>query len=533
VGITSTNPAGTFYYQSGSKVPGGVFTGLYASADDPFATSKPAMALIVPPPPASASSGTSSPGGNYLSTTGVVITLPPGSSVPTGWVPAVPNAYIFSSAGNYKQVVVGDGQDIRGYTPTQDGNYQIRGMDSSGMSFDIWTINKGITVQSGGVATLIGYSGPGLPPPVIQPSQAVFTPTEVAAGAAADKAANPSSSKYADGPSGGDGMIPDDAGMATAGEGEVVYQDNTTGQFVVVPANSTAQDNWVPIGAGGTGNIKVPLPSGYVTYLIKPDFGEKFEDVWSWSPASMIVNDASSIFGSKTLLDNFLMAVPSDKLTAISDNYKNYSVYDTSYISVNLGWSLYSAYVGSVKVYIAMPSTYPSKSDWVKLNQLIELPTGGTTTANKLPTDGSSSGSSSSFSWGGITTSSTLRLVGEIAAVVGIAGLGYVGYLIVVDPSAAQAYLGRFEELKGLIVNGALIIGAMAFIGALGFVVIEFMAAYQQAGSIGGALGLLTADILETFVTALIELTKELFSELGDFIDAEVSSLGKALTNIL
>lgn len=285
VGITSTSPAGTFYYDSTMPVPGGVFTGLFG----PMGTlaTKDALSTIIPSPPANPSSGTSSPGSNYMSTTGVIITLPAGSTVPTGWVPAMDGAFVFSNGqGKFIQVKVNDGQDINTYAPMTEGNYQIKSFDRSGMSATIYVVTKGQAANGDAKSLLIGYSGPGAPPPVVQPGQVALpmpsgrnpddpnkpvAPVSNVVVPVFNQTQGPTVWKT---PSGGvvyalpgsviptnwtvDSVDPYDAAQAwLVGDGQLAYPtspqpnggwylDPATGQVTLLPAGAPIPQNWRP-----------------------------------------------------------------------------------------------------------------------------------------------------------------------------------------------------------------------------------------------------------------------------------------------
>lgn len=289
-----------------------------------------------------------SSGGNYVSQSGTVVALPVGSAIPDGWVQYIPGTYTFVSGTKIKQVKVGDKQDINGYYPANDGNYQISALSVSGMSTDVFVVTKGQQVTGVNVCYLIGYTPPTEPPPA-------------------------------------------------------------------VPVNPTSSDLGI-----------APDPTA--------------SDPYSNAPA-----------------------IPED-------------------------------YVGPV----SKPDPY--------------APMGPT-------------GSDSAASGG-------LLLASKIIAVVGLAGIGYVGYLIVTNPEGAKVFLSRFAELKELIVDSAQLLVSFGVIAAIGFISYEFILAYEKAGDVPGAIASLTASTIETFITVLVTVIEDLVVDLGKWIGDEVSKIADAIKHI-
>jgi hypothetical protein len=326
----STTLSDPIYYLSGSASINQVyFRGIYQK-------------LSAPPP------GTSG-GGNYVSPSGVVVALPPGNAIPAGWVLYVPGSYLFVSGTKIKQVKVGDKQDINGYYPVNDGNYQISALSQSGTSADVFVVTKGEQVTGVNVCYLIGFTGPAEPPPA-----APVAPNSSTLGIAPDPTA---SDPYSDAPA---------------------------------------------------------IPVGYVGPVAKPD------------PYAPIV-----------------------------------------------------------------------------------------------PQEKASSG-----------MGDALLLVGKIIGAVGLAGVGYTGYLILTNPEGAKVFLQRFTDLKGLIVDSMQLLLAFGIIAAIGFVSYEFTVAYNETGSVPGALASMGADAVEGFVKILVETIEDLVVDLGHWIGSEVDKLSNAIENI-
>jgi hypothetical protein len=136
----------------------------------------------------------------------------------------------------------------------------------------------------------------------------------------------------------------------------------------------------------------------------------------------------------------------------------------------------------------------------------------------------------------GVTPPSTgtnaLLLVGKIIAVVGLAGIGYVGYLIVTNPEGAKVFLARFTELKGLIIDSTELIVAFGVIAAIGFVSYEFAVAYNEAGDVPGAIASMTASVLELFVKALVDAVEDLISDAASWAGDQIDKVGDAIKGV-
>lgn len=173
----------TNYWEPGNTIPpGNKFLGIYIDApSSQMMTTVP----VAPPITNLVSTGTSA-GGNFLSSDGNIINIPAGGHIPTGWVAQVPGSYVFGNGLNYIQVVPGSNTNLNAYAATQEGFYQVKGWDRTGMSFTIYNYKKGEVITADGASTLLAASGPGAPAPVVTPNETIFTPTEAAAGAAAE-----------------------------------------------------------------------------------------------------------------------------------------------------------------------------------------------------------------------------------------------------------------------------------------------------------------------------------------------------------
>src|SRR3990172_9235576 len=115
--------------------------------------------------------------------------------------------------------------------------------------------------------------------------------------------------------------------------------------------------------------------------------------------------------------------------------------------------------------------------------------------------------------------------VGKVIAVIGAAGVAYVGYLYVTSPKGFRDYAERLSELTGIVIDLGYMLIILAIIAGLSFVAYEFFNAYSETGSVAGAIGKLTADTIETLVSAIVDAIEELAKDAWNFVWGEVSSV--------
>jgi hypothetical protein len=122
-------------------------------------------------------------------------------------------------------------------------------------------------------------------------------------------------------------------------------------------------------------------------------------------------------------------------------------------------------------------------------------------------------------------SASNLLLWLKIAGVIGVAGISYVAYLAVKQPAAARYYINCFKEFKDLVVDSSqLLIGAGIML-TVGFVSYQFIAAYQDKGSVAAAIASMTADTIEVLVLAIVDTIEQLAKDAWDFVWGEVKSV--------
>lgn len=290
--------------------------------------------------------------------------------------------------------------------------------------------------------------------------------------------------------------------------------DNAPAEDVTKAIIATALDITT---IGDSNDQLVPLPTGYTAYKVNVGM------------ISFIEGSSSNfLFGVAGLIVNSDSTSPKQLIIALPDSQKSYlntwtegpsgqyTVYSTTNMGVPTDWSLYYINNNGTKVFIASPSSYNPPSSWSIITDLSKPLTAGLTFGNSgIVQD--------------IVDNPTVQAVAKVIAVVGVGSIGYLTYLVIVSPDRAKKYLQQFSELKDVFYNTALLLSAFAFIAAISFITYEFALAYKQAGSVGGALGLLTANTLKVFVEAFLELIKDLVQELEDFISGEVSSIKDAL----
>lgn len=158
---------------------------------------------------------------------------------------------------------------------------------------------------------------------------------------------------------------------------------------------------------------------------------------------------------------------------------------------------------------IVVPKGTPVPADWKPITSVVDL--------EPMPGGGSSS------------TTITFPTILKIMGVLGAVGLGYLTYLAVAHPSQARAFLAGFTEFKDLVVDSSQLLIALGIISGIAFVSYEFIGAYQATGSVAGAIGKLTADVIETMVMAVVDALEQLAKDLGSWISDEVSKIGDAI----
>lgn len=154
---------------------------------------------------------------------------------------------------------------------------------------------------------------------------------------------------------------------------------------------------------------------------------------------------------------------------------------------------------------IDLPPGTPIPADWKPITSVVNL--------EPMPGGGASPQ--------GVSIPTILKIVG----VVGVAGIAYLGYLAVTNPEGARFFLSRFTELKGLVVDSSQLLIALGVIGAIGFVSYEFIGAYESEGSVAGALGKLTADVIETMVMAIVSAIEDLVKDAANWVADKVESI--------
>jgi hypothetical protein len=76
-----------------------------------------------------------------------------------------------------------------------------------------------------------------------------------------------------------------------------------------------------------------------------------------------------------------------------------------------------------------------------------------------------------------------------------------------------------------LAVDTSLIAGAIGFMAGASFFLYEFTKAYESAGSVEGAIGKLTADVIVTIVKTMVSAVEELGGDLITWIGDGVKSI--------
>jgi hypothetical protein len=115
------------------------------------------------------------------------------------------------------------------------------------------------------------------------------------------------------------------------------------------------------------------------------------------------------------------------------------------------------------------------------------------------------------------------EIIAGIIGAVGVLGVSYIGYLYVTNPQEITTFISRFDQLKSIVVDTAVLSVAIATIVGISFVSYEFLKAYEITGTITGAIGSLTADTIEVLISAIVEAAETLFldawSAIKSFLD--------------
>jgi len=119
--------------------------------------------------------------------------------------------------------------------------------------------------------------------------------------------------------------------------------------------------------------------------------------------------------------------------------------------------------------------------------------------------------------------------LGKIIAIVGIAGISYIGYLFLFKPAQIKYFIQQFDELTSLVVDSAMLVAAIGFLVAVSFVSYEFFVSYEKTGTVGGALGDMAAKSLVEFINIFIDAVEQIGKDLLDYASGALTSLpGKA-----
>lgn len=164
-------------------------------------------------------------------------------------------------------------------------------------------------------------------------------------------------------------------------------------------------------------------------------------------------------------------------------------------------------YVAGDGTSIVIPAGTPVPADWKPITSLVDLepmPMGGT----PIP-----------------KANITLVQILEVAAVLGVAGIGVLSVLVATKPDMVRGFLGRFEAFKNVVVDASQLLMAAAIIVTIGFVAYEFAEAYKATGSVAGAIGKLAASTIETMVLALVDTLEQLAKDAFTWMKDEIGSL--------
>lgn len=258
------------------------------------------------------------------------------------------------------------------------------------------------------------------------------------------------------------------AGQYRAPDGTIMFRN----------VGSPVPVNWVfisPLSATTTAGTVWNTPSGGVAYALP---GSSIPP--NWTKNTKIAYDESKAFLVESIIP-----------TAGQDGwYKNQ---DT----------------GEVKI-IKKGETIPSR--W-RTATVDEIPSGGESQAVAAAsgTWDITTTSEHNAKYTESTTFPVMQTVAAIIGVIGAAGVVYVGYLYVMKPQEIKRFIERFDQLKTIVVDGALLAIAISIIIGISFVSYEFWKAYDEAGSVPGALGLMASNIIEVFVKGVVQAAETLF----------------------
>ena len=158
---------------------------------------------------------------------------------------------------------------------------------------------------------------------------------------------------------------------------------------------------------------------------------------------------------------------------------------------------------------ITIPAGTPVPADWKPITSVVDLEAmpiypGDTTTPK---------------------ANITLVQLIEIAAILGVVGVGALSILVVTKPDMVRGFLGRFEAFKNIVIDASQLLVAAAIIVTIGFVSYEFAEAYKATGSVAGAVGKLAASTIETLVLALVDTLEQLAKDAFTWMKDEIGSL--------
>jgi hypothetical protein len=124
-----------------------------------------------------------------------------------------------------------------------------------------------------------------------------------------------------------------------------------------------------------------------------------------------------------------------------------------------------------------------------------------------------------------VVGSGIASIVGKILLAVGVVGVSYIGYLFITDPGKVRKYVEEFDSLKTLAVDASQMLIAIVIVVGISFVSYEFWQAYENTGTFGGAIGELTADVIETLVGAVVTATETLASDAWEAIKSGLKEI--------
>lgn len=112
-----------------------------------------------------------------------------------------------------------------------------------------------------------------------------------------------------------------------------------------------------------------------------------------------------------------------------------------------------------------------------------------------------------------------VKVLTGIATAAGVAGLAYVGYLVITDQDAALRILKRLGMIKDVLYDTAQITLCVAALATIGFASYEFWSAYERnGGDIGATLGDLISSVFVTVLTAIADGLIDLVEKIWDVV---------------